>query len=263
MRASCVAGERRIAAGHVTSEHCGEWFFGARPGSRVEGQAWRVTGLARCEGSFFRVTGPSTVRWSGRAGACRNGRWYARRSSRPCGRSDATQVRIDAIVVDDRVAHVEPQDLSDDEASAKGERADSDDLEQAAFHCCRRFGNAWRPHQIARNRREAGGRELIHLRWEFCRGDIHAVRELFGDDVDDELSGCGDVAKRILLGLAPRVMGAKQIAGGLALMAVKKLKGARFWCWRRSRLRRRQSASARSDRSSTCRCSGALPRQGR
>ena len=59
-------------------------------------------------------------------------------------------------------------------------------------------------HQIARNRRQAGDLELVHLRRIIAGAQIHLLREFFRDDVDDEFARRGDVAQRVFARIGTR-----------------------------------------------------------
>ena len=142
---------------------------------------------------------------------------------------------IDAEVLDEILAHVEADDLAQHDDAAAGSVAGVDDLEQLALHLGRRLGHARRADGLAGDRRQAGERELVHVRRHLGCGGIGCRGDGVADDVDDELAGFLDVAQGVFASrpvsarrLPSRSAGQKSTVGGTEPTPEKKLKGARL-----------------------------------
>jgi hypothetical protein len=99
---------------------------------------------------------------------------------------------------------MQPHHLANHQVPATRQIADFERQAKLAFHVNVRFSDARRLHQIARNRRQAGSFEFIHVGSEVTRGHVHLLGDLFGDDVDHELARLCNIAKRVFARLRPR-----------------------------------------------------------
>jgi len=113
------------------------------------------------------------------------------------GRAEAADgveaVDVEALV-HEAFGGVDSEDLADDEVVF----ADAFELVEGAFEADVGLGHAGHADGEAGGGMEAGGVEFVVALGEIGGGDVHGLDEVFGDEVDDEFAGGGDVAGGVL-----------------------------------------------------------------